>query len=60
MPNPIAHFDTSLGSFSAEIYVDKMPITANNFVRLAKEGFYDGLHFHRVIKKFMVQFGCPY
>lgn len=60
MANPIAHFDTSLGSFSAEIYVDKMPITANNFVRLAKEGFYDGLHFHRVIKKFMVQFGCPF
>jgi cyclophilin family peptidyl-prolyl cis-trans isomerase len=60
MANPIAHFDTSLGRFSAEIYVDKMPITGNNFVRLAKEGFYDGLHFHRVIKKFMVQFGCPF
>lgn len=60
MPNPIAHFDTSLGAFSAEIFVDKMPITGNNFVRLAKEGFYDGLHFHRVIRKFMVQFGCPF
>jgi len=60
MANPIAHFDTSLGGFSAEIYLDKMPITANNFLRLAKEGFYDGLHFHRVINKFMVQFGCPY
>ena len=60
MPNPIAHFDTSLGSFSAEIYLDKMPITAGNFVRLAKESFYDGLHFHRVISRFMVQFGCPY
>jgi len=60
MPNPIAHFDTSLGAFSAEIFADKMPITGNNFVRLAKEGFYDGLHFHRVIRKFMVQFGCPF
>ena len=60
MPNPIAHFDTSLGSFSAELYLDKMPITAGNFVTLAKESFYDGLHFHRVIKRFMVQFGCPF
>jgi cyclophilin family peptidyl-prolyl cis-trans isomerase len=58
MANPIAHFDTSLGGFSAEIFVDSMPITGGNFVRLVKEGFYDGLHFHRVIKKFMVQFGC--
>ena len=60
MPNPVAHFDTSLGAFSAEIYLDKMPITAGNFVRLAKEGFYDGLHFHRVIPNFMLQFGCPH
>jgi cyclophilin family peptidyl-prolyl cis-trans isomerase len=37
-----------------------MPITAGNFVKLAKSGFYDGLHFHRVIEKFMVQFGCPH
>lgn len=59
MPNPVAHFDTSLGAFSVEVYLDKMPITAANFLRLAKEGFYDGLHFHRVIKKFMIQFGCP-
>jgi len=60
LANPIAHFDTTLGGFSAEIFVDKMPITGGNFVRLAKEGFYDGLHFHRVIKRFMCQFGCPY
>lgn len=60
MANPIAHFDTSLGGFSAEIFVDKMPITGGNFVRLAKEGFYDGLHFHRVINRFMIQFGCPF
>ena len=60
MPNPTALFQTSLGNFKAEIYLDKMPITADNFVKLAKSGFYDGLHFHRVIKGFMLQFGCPH
>jgi len=58
--NPTARFDTSLGSFTAEIYLDKMPVTAKNFLDLAKSGFYDGLHFHRVIKGFMIQFGCPH
>ena len=60
MANPTATFETSLGSFSAEIYQDKMPISAGNFVKLAKMGFYDGLHFHRVIKDFMIQFGCEH
>jgi cyclophilin family peptidyl-prolyl cis-trans isomerase len=60
MANPIATFDTTLGSFQAEIYLDKMPNTAKNFLDLAKGGFYDGLHFHRVIKNFMIQFGCPH
>ena len=60
MANPTAIFDTSLGTFSAEIFLDKMPITSQNFIDLAKNGFYDGLHFHRVIKNFMAQFGCPY
>ena len=60
MANPTAAFDTSLGTFSAEIYLDKMPVTAKNFIDLAKGGFYDGLHFHRVIKNFMIQFGCPH
>src|SRR5215471_17292003 len=58
--NPTARFDTTLGSFTAEIYLDKMPITAKNFLDLAKGGFYDGLHFHRIIKNFMIQFGCPH
>src|SRR5215468_6505417 len=60
MPNPIATFETSLGTFTAEIYQDKMPITASNFVKVAKSGFYDGLHFHRVIPNFMIQFGCKF
>jgi cyclophilin family peptidyl-prolyl cis-trans isomerase len=60
MANPTAVCETSLGQFTVELFVDKMPITAGNFVELAKSGFYDGLHFHRVIDKFMIQFGCPY
>jgi cyclophilin family peptidyl-prolyl cis-trans isomerase len=60
MPNPTALFETSLGNFKVELFVDKMPITAGNIVNLAKSGFYDGLHFHRVIKGFMLQFGCPH
>ena len=60
MANPTATFETSVGTFTAEIYRDQMPITANNFITLAQQGFYDGLHFHRVIKDFMVQFGCEY
>ena len=36
-----------------------MPRTASNFIDLAQTGFYDGVHFHRVIPNFMVQFGCP-
>jgi cyclophilin family peptidyl-prolyl cis-trans isomerase len=60
MANPTALLETSLGNLKVELYTDKMPITAGNFVKLAKSGFYDGLHFHRVIDGFMVQFGCPH
>ncbi|MDZ4695079.1 MAG: peptidylprolyl isomerase [Deltaproteobacteria bacterium] len=60
MANPTATLNTSMGDIEIELLVDKMPITAGNFVRLASEGFYDGLHFHRVIDNFMVQFGCPH
>jgi cyclophilin family peptidyl-prolyl cis-trans isomerase len=60
MPNPTATFETSLGNFTVELFQDQMPITAGNFLSLAKSGFYDGLHFHRVINSFMIQFGCPY
>lgn len=60
MGNPIATLETDVGTFKAEIFADKMPITASNFVDLAQSGFYNGIHFHRVIKDFMNQFGCPY
>ncbi|MDB4989178.1 MAG: peptidylprolyl isomerase [Myxococcaceae bacterium] len=59
MANPTATLKTSLGDIEIELFADKMPITTGNFIKLAKEGFYDGLHFHRVINKFMIQFGCP-
>jgi len=58
--NPIATFETTEGSFKAEIFLDKLPITASSFIDLCKTGFYDGVHFHRVIPNFMNQFGCPY
>ncbi|MFP4371282.1 MAG: peptidylprolyl isomerase [Halanaerobium sp.] len=42
-----------------ELYPDKAPNTVRNFIELAEDGYYDGLKFHRVIKGFMVQGGCP-
>ncbi len=60
MANPTATLDTSLGAIQLELFVDQMPLTAGNFIKLAKSGFYDGLHFHRVIDGFMLQFGCPH
>ncbi len=60
MANPVATFETSEGTFTAEIFLDQMPVTAGNFIALIKRGFYDGLHFHRVIPGFMLQFGCEY
>ncbi|CAL1146381.1 unnamed protein product [Cladocopium goreaui] len=57
--NPVAVMETSMGEIEAEIFLDRVPRTASNFIDLAKTGFYDGVHFHRVIPNFMVQFGCP-
>lgn len=48
-----------LGEIELELYEDKAPKTVENFLKLVKEGFYDGLIFHRVIKGFMIQGGCP-
>jgi len=58
--NPVATFETTMGTFKAEIYLEEMPITATNFIDLANSGYYNGFHFHRVIPNFMAQFGCPF
>ncbi|MGB3052652.1 MAG: peptidylprolyl isomerase [Polyangiales bacterium] len=60
MANPTATLETSLGNVEIELFTDLMPKSAGNFIELAKSGFYDGLHFHRVIDGFMIQFGCPH
>jgi peptidyl-prolyl cis-trans isomerase B (cyclophilin B) len=54
-----ATFDTTQGPIVIELFAKDAPNTVNNFVFLAREGFYDGLTFHRVIPNFMVQGGCP-
>jgi len=54
-----AVFKTEVGEFTIELYADKVPMTVNNFVFLAREGFYDNTTFHRVIKGFMAQGGDP-
>jgi len=56
--NPVAVFDTTLGTFKVELFEDKMPITVANFVDLANDGFYDGLVFHRIGDGFMIQGGA--
>jgi cyclophilin family peptidyl-prolyl cis-trans isomerase len=55
-----AKFDTSLGNFTVELFNDKAPLTVGNFVKLVDDGFYNGLIFHRVIPRFMIQTGCPH
>jgi peptidyl-prolyl cis-trans isomerase A (cyclophilin A) len=57
--NSIAVFETSMGNFKMEIYEDKAPVTAKNFISLVNKGFYNGLIFHRVIAGFMIQGGDP-
>lgn len=59
MANRSAEITTNLGSFSLELFEDKAPKTAKNFIDLAEKGFYDGVVFHRVIEGFMIQGGDP-
>lgn len=60
MANPIITIKMENGDImKAELYPDIAPNTVNNFISLIKKGFYDGLIFHRVIKGFMIQGGCP-
>ena len=54
-----ATLHTNHGPIEVELFDEDAPKTVGNFVKLAGEGFYDGLTFHRVIKDFMIQGGCP-
>ena len=54
-----ALFETDAGTINIELFSNDAPNTVNNFTKLIREGFYDGLAFHRVIPGFMAQGGCP-
>lgn len=55
----VATISTEKGDIRIELFADKTPKTVANFEKLANDGYYDGLTFHRVIEDFMVQGGCP-
>ena len=59
MANPTVTLRTTLGDVRIEVYRDRAPKTAENFLTLVRKGFYNGLTFHRVIPGFMIQGGCP-
>lgn len=60
MANPVVTITMANGDvMKAELYPEIAPNTVNNFISLVKSGFYDGLIFHRVIRGFMIQGGCP-
>ena len=54
-----ATLHTNHGAIELELFEEDAPKTVDNFVKLSKEGFYDGITFHRVIPDFMIQGGCP-
>lgn len=54
-----AVFETNMGNFEIKLATDYAPLTTKNFIDLANKGFYNNLTFHRVIKDFMIQGGCP-
>ena len=54
-----ATIDTSAGAMTLELFASEAPLTVNNFVHLARDGFYEDCQFHRVISGFMIQGGCP-
>jgi cyclophilin family peptidyl-prolyl cis-trans isomerase len=59
MANPTAALETNRGTMKIELFEDRAPATAGNFMKLAESGFYDGVIFHRVIDGFMIQGGDP-
>ena len=58
--NTIVNMKTSAGDIAIELYTEDCPETTENFLKLVNDGFYNGLHFHRVINNFMIQGGCPH
>jgi len=56
---PGAVLNTSEGAVELELFAEDAPRTVENFTKLARDGFYDGLVFHRVLPDFMIQSGCP-
>lgn len=59
MADRSASFETNKGSFTVKLYETDAPITAGNFIRLAEQGFYNGLTFHRYVANFVIQGGDP-
>jgi cyclophilin family peptidyl-prolyl cis-trans isomerase len=59
MSETFAHFETSMGNFTIELFEPQTPNTVGNFVKLAEKNFYNGVIFHRVIDGFMIQGGDP-
>lgn len=57
--NYVAHFKTNKGEFDIQLFAKEAPVTVNNFVFLSRDGYYDGLTFHRYIGDFMIQGGDP-
>ena len=55
----VATIVTNRGTIRIQLHADKTPKTVANFIKLAQQGFYNGLKFHRVIPDFMIQTGCP-
>lgn len=56
---PTATIETDLGTFTVELWNDVAPNHAENFLKLARKGFYDNLSFHRILPGFVIQGGCP-
>ncbi|MFT4282997.1 MAG: peptidylprolyl isomerase [Candidatus Woesearchaeota archaeon] len=59
MANPVAEIKTNYGTMKIELFEDKAPITVENFIKLAEDGFYENVIFHRIIEDFMIQGGDP-
>lgn len=57
LSNPVVVMKTNYGDITIELFEDKVPVTVDNFVRLAQDGFYDGMIFHRISDDFMIQSG---